>query len=76
MSLGEPDGWAVAARFAAEILPGIFKPDDPSVRVRLAPEDLLALEEVVTGLPAEVFDGRGRFGVGVSVLAVEGEEGR
>ena len=36
-SLGEPDGWAVAARFAAEILPGIFRADDPSVRVRLAP---------------------------------------
>ena len=27
--LGEPDGWAVAARFAAEILPGIFRIDDP-----------------------------------------------
>src|SRR3954467_4660588 len=23
--LGEPDGWSVAARFAAEILPGIFR---------------------------------------------------
>ena len=23
--LGEPDGWAVAGRFAAEILPGIFR---------------------------------------------------
>ena len=27
--LGEPDGWSVAARFAAEILPGIFRLDDP-----------------------------------------------
>src|SRR5262249_27625237 len=36
--LGEPDGWAVAARFAAEILPGIFRVDDPCFRLRLAPE--------------------------------------
>ena len=33
--LGEPDGWSVAARFAAEILPGIFRLDDPCVRLRL-----------------------------------------
>lgn len=53
--LGEPDAWSVAARFASEILPGIFRPDDPAVRVRLAPEDLLALERVVAGLPEETF---------------------
>ena len=33
--LGEPDGWAVASRFASEILPGIFRLDDPCVRLRL-----------------------------------------
>ena len=54
-SLGEPDGWSVAARFASQILPGIFRLDDPAVLVRLAPEDRLALEKIVTGLPAEVF---------------------
>jgi len=53
--LGEPDGWAVAARFAAEILPGIFRLDDPCARVRLAPEGRYALEETLAGLPAEVF---------------------
>ena len=53
--LGEPDGWAVAGRFAAEILPGIFRLDDPCVQLRLAPEGRLALEEIVAGLPAEVF---------------------
>ena len=53
--LGEPDGWAVAARFAAEILPGIFRLDDPCVRLRLAPEGRFALEEVITGLPVEMF---------------------
>jgi hypothetical protein len=54
--LGEPDGWSVAARFAAEILPGIFRLDDPCVRLRLAPEGRHALEQVLAGLPVEVFE--------------------
>jgi len=53
--LGEPDGWAVAAGFAAEILPGIFRLDDPCVRLRLAPEGRHALEQILGGLPVEVF---------------------
>ncbi len=53
--LGEPDGWSVAARFAAAILPGIFRLDDPCVRLRLAPEGREPLEEILAGLPAEVF---------------------
>ncbi|QOD04370.1 DNA methyltransferase [Pseudarthrobacter sp. BIM B-2242] len=60
--LGEPDGWSVAARFAAEILPGIFKPSDPAVKVGLAREDLLALERAVTALPAEVFTAEDSLG--------------
>lgn len=54
-ALGEPDGWSVAARFAAEILPGIFRLDDPCVQLRLAPEGRLALEGIVASLPTEVF---------------------
>lgn len=53
--LGEPDGWSVAGRFASEILPGIFRLDDPCVRLRLAPEGRHALEQVLVGLPSEVF---------------------
>jgi hypothetical protein len=53
--LGEPDGWSVAARFASEILPGIFRLDDPTVQVRLAAEHRVALEQIVGGLPGEVF---------------------
>jgi hypothetical protein len=60
--LGEPDGWSVAARFAADILPGIFKPSDPAVKVGLAREDLLALERAVTRLPAEVFTAEDSLG--------------
>ena len=54
--LGEPDGWGVAGRFAAEILPGIFRLDDPCVQLRLAPEGRLELEGIVADLPAEVFE--------------------
>ncbi|WNI14281.1 DNA methyltransferase [Actinacidiphila sp. ITFR-21] len=50
--LDEPDGWSVAARFAAEVLPGIFKPGDPCVQVPIAREDLLALERAVADVPA------------------------
>ncbi len=53
--LGEPDAWSVAARFAAEILPGIFRLDDPCVRLRLAPEGRHALEQILDALPAETF---------------------
>ncbi|GFM17527.1 uncharacterized protein PO1_contig-018-1, partial [Mycobacterium sp. PO1] len=53
--LGEPDGWSVAVRFASEILPGIFRLDDPCVRLRLAPEGRHALEQILTDLPSEVF---------------------
>lgn len=53
--LGEPDGWSVAARFAAEILPGIFRLDDPCVRLRLAPEGRYALEQALDRLPPEMF---------------------
>jgi hypothetical protein len=53
--LDEPDAWGVAARFAAEILPGIFRLDDPCVRLRLAPESRLELEAIVEALPQAVF---------------------
>ena len=61
-TLGEVDGWSVAARFAAGILPGIFRTEDPSVAVRLAREDLLALERAVTELPAEIFTAEDSLG--------------
>lgn len=54
--LGEPDGWSVAARFASEILPGVFRLDDPAAQVRLATEHRLELENILLSLPAEVFE--------------------
>lgn len=53
--LGEPDAWAVAARFASEILPGVFRLTDPTVQVRFAAEHRNALERLLLEIPAEVF---------------------
>ena len=55
VELEEPDGWGVAARFAAAILPGIFRSDDPCAQLRLAPEGRLELEQIVAGLSPDVF---------------------
>jgi len=52
---GEEDGWRPAGRFAARMLPAIFRPDDPVLKVRLAPEYQQKLEALLGGLPAEVF---------------------
>jgi hypothetical protein len=53
--LGEPDGWSVAARFASEILPGVFRLDDPAVQVRFATEHRLELERILLSIFKEVF---------------------
>lgn len=53
--LGEPDEWAAAARFASEILPGVFRLTDPAVQVRFATEHRAALERLLMEIPAEVF---------------------
>lgn len=55
LDLGEPDAWAVAARFASEILPGVFRLTDPAVRVRFAAEHRDALERLLLDIPSEVF---------------------
>src|SRR5581483_7746535 len=52
---GEPDAWVLAARYANRMLPGIFRTDDPSTQVALAPEGRLALEAILASLPAAVF---------------------
>ena len=49
------DKWALAARFAHEMLPQVFRPDHPVFEVQLAREFRLKLEYLVEGLPADVF---------------------
>jgi len=52
---GLPDGWAVATRYAARMLPQIFRPDDPLLKVGFAPESRQALEKLPDTLPSTVF---------------------
>jgi hypothetical protein len=49
------DQWEVAAGYAAGMLPGIFQQDDPFLLLKYAPEDRAALQEILTGIPAETF---------------------
>ena len=52
---GDPDRWATAARYAGNMLPGIFPSDDPSGQVTFAPEGRAALEAILSTLPSPVF---------------------
>jgi N-6 DNA Methylase len=52
---GVGDPWVVATEFASVMLPGIFRPGDPVLQVRLAPEGQRALEDLLAGLPQDVF---------------------
>ena len=54
-SLGLKDAWSVAARFAANELPQIFRADDPAGAVELPVEDRKQLLQLVKELPVEVF---------------------
>ena len=52
---GDSDRWATAARYAGNMLPGIFPSDDPSGQVAFAPEGRAALEAILSTLPSPVF---------------------
>ena len=52
---GDRDKWETAARYAGNMLPGIFSADDPSVRLRFAPESRASLEVILSSLPSQVF---------------------
>jgi hypothetical protein len=49
------DTWATAGRYAAAMLPQIFRPDDPALAVQLAPEHQQALEKILESLPPSTF---------------------
>ena len=52
---GEADRWATAARYAGNMLPGIFPSDDSRGQVTLAPEGRAALEVILNTIPSPVF---------------------
>ena len=49
------DLWPMVGEFAERMLPRIFRADDPSLAVRLAPEAQQALERTLAELPTAVF---------------------
>jgi len=49
------DVWDLAAEYASSMLPGIFKPTDPLMKVMLAPEGRQTLEKILDGIPQTVF---------------------
>jgi hypothetical protein len=52
---GAQNGWELAARFAARMLPQIFRPDSPAFELILPPEHEQKLEQLLADLDPEVF---------------------
>lgn len=52
---GLADGWAVAERYAAAMLPAVFLPEDPVWALVFAPEHAQELQELVKKLDKEIF---------------------
>jgi hypothetical protein len=52
---GARNGWELAARFAARMLPQIFRVDSPVFELELPPERQQQLEKLISDLPVEVF---------------------
>jgi len=52
---GAANGWELAARFAARMLPQIFRLDSPVFQLSLPPEHQQKLERLVADLPLEAF---------------------
>jgi hypothetical protein len=52
---GARNGWELAARFAARMLPQIFRSDSPVFQLILSPEHELKLKRLIDNLPKDVF---------------------
>jgi hypothetical protein len=49
------DPWALAASFAEDMLPQIFRKDDPALRVALPTNRRASIEKILADLPADIF---------------------
>lgn len=52
---GAADGWELAGRYAARMLPQVFRTDAPALQLRLAPEHQRELAKLVSGLDVDTF---------------------
>jgi hypothetical protein len=51
----DEDPWELGARMAQDMLPAIFRPDDPALAVTLPPLERQKLEQLLADLPSDVF---------------------
>jgi hypothetical protein len=56
------DLWELAARYAQQMLPGIFRLDDPVLQLRLPTETRLELTRILNALPQEIFTAEDSLG--------------
>ena len=68
---GDQDRWVTAARYAGNMLPGMFSPNDPSSQVKFAPESQAALEALLSTIPVPVFTSGRWSWLGVPILAIK-----
>ena len=59
---GARNGWELAARYAARMLPQIFRQDSPVFEISLPPEHQRKLENLLAGLSGEVFSASDSLG--------------
>jgi hypothetical protein len=52
---GYSDKWDIAASFASKMLPAIFRPEDPLMKISFAPDDRIKLEEILEELDNYIF---------------------
>ena len=57
-----PDRWAVAERYAAAMLPGVFLPADPVLALEVAPEHTHRLQALAQDLDVEIFQASDSLG--------------
>ena len=59
---GLTDPWIIAERYAASMLPAVFRIDDPVLSIELDPVQTQKLHRLVTGLDTEVFQAEDSLG--------------
>jgi hypothetical protein len=59
---GVSDEWGVAERYAAAMLPAVFRVDDPVLALVLDPVHTLGLQRLVVGLDADIFQAEDSLG--------------
>ncbi|MFP6901850.1 MAG: DNA methyltransferase, partial [Opitutales bacterium] len=52
---GERDGFALAVRYASRMLPQIFRPEDPTLRLEFDPYDQQQLKGILDSIPTPTF---------------------